>query len=70
MNEKGNQPNEHPGVLFSEANGQRTDEHLHDQMLESVLSVADEAGIRILMQTGLSRELACKLVRPSKSGVE
>lgn len=69
MNNKDNSSNEKEGVLFSEADGQKTDSHLHDEMLESVASVADEAGIRILMDTcGLTRDLALKLVRPDKSG--
>ncbi len=70
MNNREDHSNEQTGVLFSEAEGQRTDRHLHDQMLESVSSVADEAGIRILMQNGLTREMALKLVRPGKSEAE
>ena len=69
MNNQDNSSSEQKGVLFSNVNGQETDGHLHNEMLESVASVADEAGIRILMDTcGLTREMALKLVRPNESG--
>lgn len=60
--------NDNPdGVFFSEANGQKSDEYLHDDMLESVASVADEAGIRVLMEAlGMTREEARQLVNPKK----
>ena len=62
-----NQPDnsEENGVFFSQENNQKTDEHLHTDMLKSVASVADEAGIRALMNIGLTREEACKLVSPN-----
>lgn len=67
MNNQDNSSSEQKGVLFSDVNRQETDSHLHNEMLESVASVADEAGIRILMDTcGLTREMALKLVRPNE----
>lgn len=65
MNEKQSDNSSEHEVLFSSVNGQRTDEHLHEDLLQSVASVADEAGIRMLMKTGLTREQACLFVRPS-----
>jgi len=53
------------GVLFSSVDGKKSDEHIHEELLQSVASVADEAGIRQLMKTGLTREQACRFIRPS-----
>lgn len=54
------------GVFFSEVDGMKSDAHLHGEMLEEVASVADEAGIRALMNSGMTREEACRLILPRK----
>lgn len=64
MNEKQSDNSSEQEVLFSTVNDQKTDEHLHEDLLQSVASVADESGIRILMKTGLTREQACQFIRP------
>jgi len=56
---------EKTGVLFSMVDGRMSDEHLHDEMLEAVAPVANEAGIRVMMKVcGITREEACRLSYP------
>ena len=43
-----------------------SDGRVRDEMLESVASVADEAGTRVLMGQGRTREDACKLINPTQ----
>lgn len=54
------------GVFFYEKDGKISDEQLHSDMLDSVAPAADEAGIRTLMNTGMTREEACRFISPLK----
>lgn len=62
MNKEQSETPKEPGVLYSSVNDQRIDEDLHADLLTSAASVADEAGIRVLMQNGLTREQACRFI--------
>jgi len=66
VNKKQPSDSKENGVFFSQEKNQNTDKNFHADMLESVASVADEAGIRSLMNIGLSHEEACKLVYPNQ----
>lgn len=65
MNKNENSAGDQEGVFFSKVDEMKHDEHIHRELLQSVTSVADEAGIQMLMKTcGLSREEAIQFVQP------